>query len=99
MIDIEDWELKTVFGNPLALYEAITSHKTYTPKPPAADGDCEFLATEFVGKGHVLCCVMVHSRQEAHLVMLSSADCTAMRERLGELQSAMNAFLLFRSGA
>jgi hypothetical protein len=93
VFDLNEWELATL-SNPANLYEAVTSSRRYKPKLAAADGDCEFLTTEFATNGCVVCATIVHRTREAHLVLLNSEDLTAMRERLADLQVALNSMLL-----
>jgi hypothetical protein len=95
MIDLKEWELAE-FSDPASFYEAVTSSRGYTPKLAIVAGDCEFLTTQFATKGCVVCATLVHRTREAHLVLLSSEDLTAMRERLAALQVELNSMLLVK---
>jgi hypothetical protein len=92
-IDLSEWQLAALC-NPASFYEAIVSAKGYVPKLAAAPGDCEFQITNFAASGCIVCATVVHRTREAHLVMLSSEDMTAMCERLTGVQFELNSMLL-----
>ena len=96
MIQLESWDLPTLC-DPEAFYTALTSSKDYSAKPAVIPGDCEFVTTDFAAKDCVVCATVVHSKQEAYLILLNSEDLTAMRESLAELQVGLNSLQLLRA--
>jgi hypothetical protein len=95
-IDLNERELAALC-NPASFYEAIASARGYTPKLAIVPGDCEFLVTNFAAKGCIVCGTVVHRSRKAHIVLLSSEDLTAMRERLAGVQVELNSMVLTKS--
>src|ERR1035441_738266 len=88
-VEINQLKMREMFADPSAFYERMVNRKGYTPKQEV-EFDAEILSTGWTAMGCVLLAVMIHHEKKAYVVMLSSDDCTTMRETLEQEQIGLN---------
>jgi hypothetical protein len=91
---IDEDELRSVLCQPVAFYQAITGWRHYRPKLSDTPGDCEFLITNMVARGSIVCATLVHQTGEAYMSLLSPDEVLAFRDRLGEVIPEMGSALM-----
>ena len=87
--ELDQFKLHALFANPSEFYELMVTRKGYVPKP-VIEFDAELVSPEWTSMGCVILVAMVHHERKAYVIMLSSEDCTAVRESLEQQQMGLN---------